>query len=38
MGVPTAIQTYLKVDGRWCYVYRAIDSTGGLCQGSCQQV
>jgi putative transposase len=23
-------ETYLKVDGRWCYVYRAIDSTGAL--------
>jgi putative transposase len=21
-------ETYLKVDGRWCHVYRAIDSTG----------
>ena len=23
-------ETYLKVDGRWCYVYRAIDSNGAL--------
>ncbi len=23
-------ETYIKVDGRWCYVYRAIDSTGAL--------
>src|SRR5215208_7172904 len=23
-------ETYLKVNGRWCYVYRAIDSTGAL--------
>ena len=23
-------ETYLKVDGRWCYVYRAIDRTGAL--------
>jgi len=23
-------ETYLKVDGRWCYVYRAIDGTGAL--------
>ena len=23
-------ETYLKVDGRWCYVYRAIDSSGAL--------
>src|SRR3954462_3879431 len=23
-------ETYLKVDGRWCYVYRAIDHTGAL--------
>ena len=23
-------QTYLKVVGHWCYVYRAIDSTGAL--------
>src|SRR3954447_18982253 len=23
-------ETYLKVDGCWCYVYRAIDSTGAL--------
>ena len=23
-------ETYLKVAGRWCYVYRAIDSTGAL--------
>ena len=23
-------ETYLKVDGRWCYVYRAIDSAGAL--------
>jgi len=23
-------ETYLKVDGRWCYVYRAIDSAGTL--------
>src|SRR3954465_10374585 len=23
-------ETYLKVDGRWCYVHRAIDSTGAL--------
>src|SRR3954466_3156522 len=22
--------TYIKVQGRWCYVYRAIDSTGAL--------
>ncbi len=25
-----ADETYVKVDGRWCYVYRAIDSTGAL--------
>src|SRR3954469_14990321 len=30
MSVPTAIQTYLKVQGRWCYLYRAIDRTGTL--------
>src|SRR5690242_18809535 len=23
-------ETYIKVAGRWCYVYRAIDSTGAL--------
>src|SRR3954465_8975627 len=23
-------ETYLKVDGRWCYLYRAIDRTGTL--------
>ena len=23
-------ETYVKVNGRWCYVYRAIDSTGAL--------
>jgi len=23
-------ETYIKVDGRWCYVYRAIDSSGAL--------
>jgi putative transposase len=23
-------ETYIKVNGRWCYVYRAIDSTGAL--------
>jgi transposase-like protein len=23
-------ETYVKVDGRWCYVYRAIDRTGAL--------
>jgi putative transposase len=23
-------ETCLKVDGRWCYVYRAIDGTGAL--------
>ncbi|MFL5338245.1 MAG: IS6 family transposase, partial [Geminicoccaceae bacterium] len=23
-------ETYVRVDGRWCYVYRAIDSTGAL--------
>ena len=23
-------ETYLKVDGRWCYAYRAIDSSGAL--------
>ncbi|HTI82200.1 MAG TPA: IS6 family transposase [Acetobacteraceae bacterium] len=23
-------ETYIKVSGRWCYVYRAIDSTGTL--------
>jgi putative transposase len=23
-------ETYIKVDGRWCYVYRAIDSSGVL--------
>ena len=23
-------ETYIKVDGHWCYVYRAIDSTGAL--------
>jgi transposase-like protein len=23
-------ETYIKVSGRWCYVYRAIDSTGAL--------
>ena len=25
-----ADETYLKVDGRWCYGYRAINSTGAL--------
>ena len=23
-------ETYIRVDGRWCYVYRAIDSSGAL--------
>ena len=23
-------ETYLKVAGRWCYLYRAIDSSGAL--------
>ena len=23
-------ETYLKVHGRWCYLYRAIDSSGAL--------
>ena len=23
-------ETYLRVDGRWCYVYRAIDRSGAL--------
>jgi putative transposase len=23
-------QTYLKVQGRWCYLYRAIDRNGNL--------
>jgi len=23
-------ETYIKVDGRWCYVYRAIDGSGAL--------
>ncbi len=23
-------ETYIKVEGRWCYVYRAIDSAGAL--------
>jgi transposase-like protein len=23
-------ETYLKVEGRWCYLYRAIDSSGAL--------
>jgi transposase-like protein len=23
-------ETYIKVAGRWCYIYRAIDSTGAL--------
>src|SRR3954471_23205480 len=23
-------ETYIKVQGRWCYIYRAIDSTGAL--------
>lgn len=23
-------ETYVKVEGRWCYVYRAIDSDGAL--------
>ena len=23
-------ETYIKVDGRWCYLYRAIDRTGTL--------
>jgi transposase, IS6 family len=22
-------ETYIRVQGRWCYLYRAIDSTGG---------
>jgi putative transposase len=26
-------ETYLKVAGRWCYVYRAVDSTGALVVG-----
>ena len=30
IGVPTAIQTYVKVHGRWCYLYRAIDQHGNL--------
>ena len=25
-----ADETYLKVDGRWCYLYRAIDRDGNL--------
>ena len=39
-------QTYIKVQGRWCYLYRAIDRSGalvdvmfsGFCQRSRQQV
>src|SRR5215212_2902759 len=27
---PQQYQTYLKVHGRWCYLYRAIDRTGKL--------
>ena len=23
--------TYIKVEGRWCYLYRAIDKEGNLC-------
>jgi transposase-like protein len=23
-------ETYIKVNGRWCYLYRAIDRTGAL--------
>jgi transposase-like protein len=30
MRIPTAIQTYLKVAGAWCYLYRAIDRDGNL--------
>ena len=30
MSVPTAILTDLKVHGRWCYLYRAIDRSGAL--------
>src|SRR3954467_14875239 len=25
-------ETYIKVGGRWCYLYRAIDRSGGFCQ------
>ena len=25
-----ADETYVKVDGRWCYLYRAIDADGNL--------
>jgi len=30
MRIPTAIQTYVKVAGEWCYLYRAIDRDGNL--------
>jgi putative transposase len=25
-------ETYVKVNGRWCYLYRAIDRSGALCR------
>jgi hypothetical protein len=30
VGSPSADETYLKVQGRWCYLYRAIDRDGNL--------
>src|SRR5207237_3259005 len=29
-GIRRRYQTYLKVHGRWCYLYRAIDQHGSL--------
>jgi len=30
-------ETYIKVEGRWCYVYRAIDSAGALVDVLCSE-
>ena len=30
-------ETYVRVKGRWCYLYRAIDSTGAAIDSCCQR-
>ena len=30
-------ETYVRVKGRWCYLYRAIDSTGATIDFCCQR-